>query len=146
MNYKRGQMKLSFGMIFSIFLIIIFIAFAVYGIIKFINLQQDLQIENFVLDLQNDVEKMWKAPKGSSEEVYSLPKKVISVCFVNTEFENLIIRYSDSSRDERKIEKINLEDITSVQNPYYCILNIDGRVTITLYKDFGEDLVKISSP
>jgi len=43
MNEKRGQLKLSFGMIFSIILIIVFLGFAFFGIQKFMDYQKSIQ-------------------------------------------------------------------------------------------------------
>ncbi len=139
---KRGQMKLSFGMIFSIFLIIIFLAFAFYAIKKFIVLQQDIQIESFANDLQENVDAMWKSPQGSSEESYSLPKKVESICFRNNELSNLMF-ISSKPISGKNIEHLDITIIISEEEPY-CIPNENGKVNLIISKDFGEDLVIIS--
>jgi len=138
---KRGQMKLSFGMIFSIFLIIIFIAFAVYAITKFINLQKTIQIESFGNGLQEDVNNMWKSPRGSQPETYSLPNKIEAVCFTNNEFNNLMFRSSELI-DRKNIIHIDISKITTSEDPY-CISNINGKVKLIISKDFREDLVTI---
>ena len=139
---KRGQMKLSFGMIFSIFLIIIFIAFAVYAITKFINLQKTIQIESFVKNLQTDVDRAWgPAGKTFSNETYSLPNKVEAVCFTNNEFNNLMFRSSELI-DRKNIIHIDISKITTSEDPY-CISNINGKVKLIISKDFREDLVTI---
>ena len=138
---KRGQMKLSFGMIFSIFLIIIFIAFAVYAITKFINLQKTIQIESFGNGLQEDVNNMWKSPRGSQPETYSLPNKIEAVCFTNNEFKNLMFRSSELI-DRKNIMYIDVSKITASEDPY-CIPNINGKVKLIISKDFNEDLVTI---
>ena len=62
---KRGQMKLSFCMIFSIILILAFLAFTVYAIRKFLGIQTSVQIGKFGDDLQTDVDKMWRGSQGS---------------------------------------------------------------------------------
>ena len=134
-------MKLSFGMIFSIFLIIIFIAFAFYAINKFLNLQRTLQIETFAKDLQNDVDSMWNSPKGEHPKEYSLPNKIIEVCFTNNEFYNLILK-SSKFIDEKNIKHLDISKITANEDPY-CIQNIDGKIKLILNKGFNEDLVTI---
>jgi len=139
---KRGQMKLSFGMIFSIFLIIIFIAFAVYAITKFINLQKTIQMKSFAENLQSDVTNMWSSPRGSQEETYSLPNKVEAVCFTNNEFHNLMFRSSDILEEEN-IAHLDIARITMDEDPY-CIPNINGKVKLIISKDFNEDLVIIT--
>ena len=139
---KRAQMKLSFGMIFSIFLIIVFISFAIYAIIKFINLQSTIQIETFQNNLQADVNMMWQSQQGSREVSYSLPNKIRAVCFTRGEYANLMFK-SEDLLDEGNVENIDIEFITSEENPY-CIGNINGEISMTLAKDYGESLVKIT--
>ena len=65
---KRGQMKLSFGMIFSIILIIIFISFAFYAIQKFLSIQNSVQVGKFVNEFQQNVDKIWKGSQGSEKK------------------------------------------------------------------------------
>ena len=45
---KRGQMQMSFGMIFSIILIIVFISFAFYVIKKVLDAQRKAEIGLFI--------------------------------------------------------------------------------------------------
>jgi len=132
---KRGQMKLSFGMIFSIFLIIIFLSAAIYAIIKFVGLQHTIQIESFKNDLQTDVNKMWQSQQGSQIKKYYLPKKISEVCFAEDDYQNLML-ISDTPIDGKNIEHINIE------SPF-CITNIEGKVKMVLEKDYGENFVKI---
>lgn len=137
-------MKLSFGMIFSIILIIVFIAFAFYAIQKFLELQRSAQIGLFVNDLQSDVDKMWISSGGSEKEEYILPKKIDSICFKNDEYENLVLYSSKKEFMEgRKIKNIDIEEITKDENPF-CIRNVDGKIKMTIKKDSGEPLVVIT--
>ena len=142
---KRGQMKLSFGMIFSIILIIIFIVFAFYAISKFIGMQRIAQVGQFVDCLQSDVDKMWKGTQGSQEAEYSLPKKIKEVCFTDDEYENLFFYPEGSSEGFNSIEikHIDIEKITENENPF-CIQNTDGKVKMIVKKGFGEELVMIT--
>lgn len=138
---KRAQMKISFGMIFSIFLIISFLAFSFYAIKNFVNIGKESQIKQFVSSLQNDVDKMWKSSKGSQEESYSLPEKIEKICFKDDEFENLIFVSKEFIAPE-KILHLDLEKITSEENPY-CIDNTEGKVNLIIKKNFGENEVTI---
>jgi len=140
---KRGQMKLSFGMIFSIFLIIIFIAFAFYAIKKLLVMQQNIQIESFINDLQNDVKTAWKSSKTGDEFSYSLPNKIKSVCFEDDEFDNLVFRPPSEKVSGATIEHLDISKIT-IDEDVYCILNTDGKVKLIISKDYGEDLVTIT--
>jgi hypothetical protein len=138
---RSGAIEISFGMIFSIILIVAFLAFGSYAIIKFIDLQKDIQIKNFLNDFQNDVDNMWKSPQGSQVLTYSLPTKITSVCFISGEFHNLKFM-SKGIIDGKTIEHLDIASITSVENPF-CIGNIKGKVTLTIVKDFGETLVRV---
>ena len=132
-------MKLSFGMIFSIFLIIIFIAFAFYAITKFIKLQENVLKEKFVKDLQGNVDEIWKN-KGSAGETYSLPKKVERICFTDDEFNNLLI-ISEKVTEEKNIEHVDISKITEEGD--YCISNVDGEVKLVISRS-SEYLVTIT--
>ena len=161
---KKAQMKMSFGMIFSIILIIIFIAFAFYAIKKFLGLQNAVTVGQFKDKLTSDIDKIWKGSQGSQSEEYSLPKKIEYACFVdfsspasgiNQDYysklkqayygsENLIFYPfgSGDGMDSFEISHIDLAKITTVENPY-CIKNDGGKIKLTIEKGFGENLVNI---
>jgi hypothetical protein len=139
---KTGQMNLSFGMIFSIILIVIFLAFGVYAIIKFLELQESIQVSTFLNDFQNDVNKMWKSSQGSQSVKYTLPKKISAVCFQQDEFENLKFTSERIIRG-KIIENIDITKITKDENPF-CIQSVNGKISMTISKNFGEHLVTIT--
>lgn len=137
---NNGQMAMSFGMIFSIILIIIFLVFAFYGIKKFLDLQKEVQVKSFINDLQDDIDKMQKSFEGSQERNYIVPTKIEKICFVN-EDKNLQLlgeKYSDA----KKINGINLEKMLGNKKEY-CIQNTDGKIKIQLEINYGENLVTI---
>jgi len=136
-----GQLEISFGMIFSIILIIIFLAFGFYAITKFIGLQNSIQIENFLRDFQNDVDGMWKSNQGSQNLVYSLPNQIISVCFKNDEFQNLQFTSSGIIKG-KMIEHIDIAKTTKDESPL-CIQKIKGKISLTIVKEYGETLVSV---
>jgi len=142
---KKGALEISFGMIFSIFLIIIFIAAAFYAIRMFLSTQDDIKIGIFVNDLKKDVDAMWKGSSESQKVEYSLPSKVQEVCFVNnpenSPNQNLIFT-SSQIIPGKKIDNLDIAKITESENPY-CIANINGKVKMTIVKDYGEILVRI---
>jgi len=142
MGDKTGQMKLSFGMIFSIILIVIFIAFAFYAIRIFLGIQDEMKIEQFGNGLQTDVDKMWKSSQGSQEVEYLLPSKIESVCFSDDEYQNLIF-HSEEFVGGKKIQHIDIEKITEDENPF-CVENIKGKIKMIIKKDYGEALVTIT--
>ena len=164
MSQTKGQIKLSFGMIFSIILIIFFIAFAFFAIQKFLGLGDTINVGKFADDFQSNVDKLWKGSQGSQELEYSLPKKIKWVCFVNLleskegpyiDFYEEFGKYvSDKNLffypvgsvelNGLKIEHIDFEKITEKENPF-CVENINGKVKIGIEKDFGDALVSVTS-
>jgi hypothetical protein len=140
---KGGQMKISFGMIFSIILIIIFLSFSFYAISKFLELQENVKIEKLQDDLQSDVDKMWKSPQGSQKVQYLIPNKIESVCFTNDEYGNFILNARDIKETKKDdIEHIDIVKITEIEDPF-CVENDNGKVKMILKKDYGEALVLI---
>ena len=139
-GFNKGQMKLSFGMIFSIILIIFFITFAFYGISKFLEIQDAAQIGQFTDNLQSDVDRMWRDNQGSKEVEYFLPSKIKAICFENEEYNLNFV--SDEFIDDVKINHLDLaESIGTKEN--ICFDNLDGKIKFTIKKNFGENLVII---
>lgn len=158
-------MKLSFGMIFSIILIIIFIAFAFYAIQKFLGIQDAVKVGQFVDGLQSDIDSAWRGSQRSQEVEYILPKK-IKVCFIDTtpssgsgpntnlfdelksvcyNNENMVFEPVGSAQglESQEIKHINITKITETENPF-CVENVKGKVKMTIQKSFGEGLVTIT--
>jgi len=138
----RGQISLSFGMIFSIILIIVFLIFAFYAIKTFLGIQNTAQIKKFTNDLQTDIDRVWKSTESSEEMEYILPSKIKYVCFRDDEYENLFFQ-SDKFFEGGQIKHIDILEIISAEDPY-CIENIDGKVKLTLVKEIDEALVTIT--
>ncbi len=162
---KRGQMKISFGMIFSLMLIVFFIVFAIYAIKNFLSWNNTAIVGTFLDSFQGDVNKIWKSSQGDQEKEYLLPKKIEYICFTDfsssikgskknlyseLEFgyhgkENLIFYPLGSTGiDSKKISNINLNKITKKKNPY-CIKNIKGKLKLKIKKEFGEALVVVEN-
>jgi hypothetical protein len=140
---KRGQANISFGMIFSIILVIIFLVFGFYAIKKLIDLQQTIQIETFLKDFQDDVDKMWKSVQGSQEVQYNLPTKVTAVCFQNDEFQNLRF-VSKNIINGKQINNLDILN-TIKEETSLCIQNSKGKIKMRITKDYGETLVTVSA-
>ncbi|MDP3986893.1 MAG: hypothetical protein Q8P81_01565 [Nanoarchaeota archaeon] len=161
---KNGQVEMSFGMIFSIILIVVFFAFAFYAIKTFLKINDSAQSGQFISDLQSDIDGIWRSVEGSQEKEYSLSAKIERVCFVDFDpdigrrgkdmniypelsriyhgNENLVF-YPVGSSDvgSARIENINIVEITLEENPF-CIDNLKG-VQIKLIKNSDEALVRI---
>jgi hypothetical protein len=161
---KAGQLKLSFGMIFSIILIIIFLSFAFYAIGKFLSISNSVKAGKFSDDFQSDVNKIWKSSQASQEFEYILPSKTEEICFIDYSsdsrgneiiYDNLRVLYyekenlffypigSSGGTNALEIEHLNIEKITENENPF-CIDTEEGKVKMTLKKNYDETLVNIS--
>ena len=132
---KKGAMKLSFGLIFSIVLIIFFIAFAFYVIPKFLDFQDKIKVGKFVDEFGADVERMWRGNQGSQELEYILPDKIKEVCFD----EDARVFFKPfgvgGDFDYAEIEHLDIDS--------FCLDVVDGKVNIVIKKDFDEILVSI---
>lgn len=164
LNSKRAQMQLSFGMIFSIILIIVFLAFTIFAITKLMGIQRTFQAGTFVNDLQRDIDRMWKGSQGAEVQTYVVPSKTKAVCFVDFlsakkgpnesvynelsqvffEKENLVFYPIGSAEgiDANVINHLNITKITKVENPF-CITANKGKVKLTVKMSPGDALVTI---
>lgn len=162
LSKKSGQMEISFGMIFSIILIIIFLVFAFYAIRAFLNFQNDAKAGRFYDRIQEDINTIWRN-QGAEQQDYVVPSYVDFVCFVdfssnsvgeNSDFYSELKKaYSGSENlafypvkftgfESKNIDHIDTVETTSGNNPL-CIKSNNGKVSLTLKKDFGEALVTI---
>jgi hypothetical protein len=165
---KGGQMKISFGMIFSIILIVIFLAFAFYAIFKFLGFQKNVQVGQFINYVQADVDKMYKGSQGSVEPSYIVPTSIDLICFTDFskpskgarkdlygdfqlfsagETNNLFFypRNAAEGFESSKINHIDVIKMTVDENPY-CIPVSKGKVTMNIKMDIGDQLVTITRP
>ncbi|MFA5953858.1 MAG: hypothetical protein WC812_04660 [Candidatus Pacearchaeota archaeon] len=154
MKNKRGYLEISFGMIFTIILIIAFIAFAFYAIQKFIFFQKDSQYRLFLEDFKSDVDKMWKTTSGSQEVSYRLPSSIKQVCITRScsdlgfEYncyspdDNLVFNSSKNNFESTYISNLDIEKILGSKK-VYCFDVIDNQVSMTLIKEYNSDKVLV---
>ncbi|MFA6023273.1 MAG: hypothetical protein WC781_04250 [Candidatus Pacearchaeota archaeon] len=161
---KRSQFQISFGMIFSMILIVVFIVVAFIAVKAFLGVQCNVGTGSFISDFKQEVERIWA---GSGEEYifngkFSGNCNLKEVCFYNPnknqvgsyqkeyqEFGGLIIGnnnlyfYPQAGAEipSAEINHINMESFS--ENPY-CIEVEEGNVQIMLKKGFSEVLVKVS--
>lgn len=141
LHSKKAQLKISFGMIFSIILIISFLAFGFFAIQKFLGMQDNIVMKKFVDNFQEDIDKMWKSTQGSKEVKYSVSRDVTSVCFEYSPYYNVLIysgeRFEDYTFAQIDIEK-TLDGKTSI-----CAKVKEGKINFYLSKQFDEEYVTI---
>lgn len=169
---KRGNKKaqqvfgMSFGVIFSIILIIFILVVAGIAINHFLNLKKCTQLGLFIEDIQKDVDEAWNSQKFTDEASYILPSSLDYVCFANLSdtviggsIESKV--YSDISIYKLSngnlffypkekacnmpyvnVKHININEITSSKNPY-CIPIKNSKITIQIEKGFNDPLVTL---
>lgn len=162
---KRGAIEISFGMIFSIILIIAFISVAVYAIYIFLGIKKCADTGMFKQELETEIERAWNSEETSVNFSSAVPRKIEKVCFVGLNAGEKG-RYKEQYKELKKLGLRNLnmffspiknacerqkgfnlahldiEKITEKDNPY-CIENT-GEISIRIEKGFYDALVNLS--
>ncbi|MFH1431033.1 MAG: hypothetical protein ABIG37_01020 [Nanoarchaeota archaeon] len=165
MNKKsQSVLGISFGMIFSVILIIMFIVIAFYAINVFLDIKNCGQIGIFKQDLQNEINRAWSSQETSSVFDGILPSKIKEICFLdmsssgkgkNIQYYEEIQKYSPQNINMFfmpiktgcgelgfKLENIDIQNITKDNNPY-CIIKKE-KTKIRIEKGFYEGKVRLS--
>ena len=158
---KSGQqtMGMPFGMIFAIFLIVVFVVIAFIAVRGFLDIGETSGIGLFYDELQDAVNEAWSQQSGESDFKINLPSGIEEVCFgnlsnnpsQNPKYKN-ILKYDVYDANTfllppekaqgmswKLIEHINITKITELKNPY-CVPVKKG---LTMKKDFYDKLVSI---
>ncbi|MEK6848647.1 MAG: hypothetical protein AABX65_03370, partial [Nanoarchaeota archaeon] len=137
---KNGQFEISFGMLFSIILIIAFIAVAIYATMFFLGFGKCTDVGLFKQYLQEDIDKAWKSDENNFVFSNELAKEISHVCFADFsqqgrgEFKDIYEEakrgvkenyniffwpYKSGCKDIRGFEMLHLDikDITKTNNP-----------------------------
>ena len=159
MNKKAQQtMEMPFGMIFAIFLIVVFVVIAFIAVGYFLDLGESASVGLFYDELQGAVNDAVRGQESDKNFVINLPGDIERVCFAD-----LSARISNPGADYeairnydvydanvflvppeyaqgmqwKLIERINVTRITKVKNPY-CVDVDDG---LRIRKGFYDRLV-----
>ena len=139
---KKGDLNLSFGMIFSLILIVVFIAFAFWAITKFLAFQKYTQIVEFKESIQEDIDNLWQSTQGMRPQTYSLPGNVDEVCIAD----DSLIFFEPLGAGEDivpfELKHIDLEKTLNGESEI-CFAMERGKLELVMIKDFGEALVTI---
>ncbi len=159
---KKGQqtMGMPFGMIFAIFLIVVFVVIAFMAVRSFLDLGESASVGVFYQDLQKAVDNAIQGQESSSNFVINLPKDIKEVCFANLSAKitnpgadydairnydvynaNTFLVPPEKAQNMqwKNIERINVTKISAVKNPY-CVKVGDG---LKIKKGFYDRLVLI---
>ncbi len=168
MIYKRGQFQISFGMVFSIILIAVFIVVAIIAINTFLKISCTASNGQFIQELRDDVDRIW-AQSGQDVLFESnlgngFSCKIEEVCFFefdksqkgqsNEEYDDFnnfglssdmnLYFYPQKNADIKSVNIPHVNMPAFNENPY-CVKAENGKVRMRLSKDqfAGETLVTI---
>lgn len=166
-NKSQSVFGMSFGMIFSIILIVFFIAVAFIAIKSFLETQRCAQIGIFKDNFQTEITKTWNSQKAEFEIKARLPIQIKYVCFADLSkpvtatgsagnigrelgiyqgyIANMFLYPVEPACEMvyHEIDHLDIDKIISVKNPY-CIAVDDGNINIKVQKDFDDKLVSLS--
>ncbi len=159
---KRGQQstEMPFGIIFAVFLIVIFVIIAFNATKHFLDVGKCSSVGMFYDELQAEVDDIWSSQSGEKEFKISLPSGIEKICFgdltgkitnpgedydsisiYDVEEANTFLVPSEKSCNMafKNIKHINITQMTSKKNPY-CV---DVSKTLKLKKGFYDKSVLI---
>ena len=128
----------------------------------FLDIQKCGQVKMFVDDFKDGIDRSWKSDGVEFDFKSRLPSGLEYICFFNSsksirgnwdeigneinvfDNENLFLYPLEKSCNypSHKIEHLNMDSITRVDNPY-CIPVKDGQIVISIEKKMNEGLVRI---
>jgi hypothetical protein len=154
---KRGQLRISFGIIFSIFLIIIFIFFAFKAISSFMDLNECAEVGRFYTSFQNSVDSARESHATNQPFEIKLDSGIDKICFVDLNSsqrgpialpdqwsmgDNFFLIFDGDScgnMGNHQFKNLNITKITEILNPN-CFENGQD---ITIKKVIGPRLVTV---
>ncbi|MEM4270662.1 MAG: hypothetical protein QXO70_01045 [Candidatus Pacearchaeota archaeon] len=161
---KKGGMEISFGMIFSIILIIAFIAVAFYVIKIFLNIKTCGLVGRFYQEFQASIDTAFRSPETSQVFSASLPSSVEYVCFfdVNKDAKgprrdiydkiasvnkNLVLwpKVKCSGLIGYDIKHVDISQLTTNENPW-CVKTEKSKINLKIEKGIYDKSVKILKP
>ena len=160
MTNKKGQQAvgMSFGMIFAIFLIIVFVVIAFMAVNSFMDLGESASVGMFYEELQEAVNDALQSQESDRKFAMNLPGGVEKICFGNLSasitnpgedydaIKDYVVYEANTfllppekaaGMSWKHIDRINVAKITENSNPY-CV---DVDVDLKIRKEFYDRLV-----
>lgn len=159
---SQGVFGISFGMIFSILLMVFFLVAAFMAVRFFLNYKKQAEIGLFIDELQNEIDKAWNSPSSSTTFESNLPSGIEYVCFINMSappssdtignqiyndvrfgsYDNNFVFYPIKSAGS--LSHIVLEHFKMREENPYCIGVQGNTVNIKIEKSFEQALPEVS--
>ena len=166
---KGGAISLSFGMIFSIIMIIAILGVGFYAITFFLNMQNCTTTADFHKRFQQKIDNAWNAEIVSDEFYLDLPSKIKKVCFGDLENPgelrgNLVEIHEElrtfASMNQRENSnmfmypapsacKLGYKQVKNIDwkvlndGNFVCMDNKDGKINFKIDKSDRDSLVKL---
>jgi hypothetical protein len=159
---KRGQIQLSFSMIFSIIIIIATVAVAVYIIIYFKSLNNDVVCKSFQKDLSDRITYDWNSDIANEPYSAVAPGGVKLICFGNITRGSVDTSYNGQLSEIRKYGRASNNMFFSPANTgcknskfgykldhvqdsaFFCVPVLDGKLKIIISKGRYDAFVSLS--
>lgn len=162
MKNKKGQQAIgmSFGMMFAIFLIIVFVVIAFTAVNFFLDLGESSSVGLFYDELQGAVDNALQSQESNRKFDINLPSGIETICFSNLsntitnpgsehdaisdyvvyEANTFLLPTEKAAGMQwKEIGKINIAKITENENPYCVSVDVELRIR----KGFYDTLVWI---
>lgn len=151
---KKGQGSMPFGVIFSIFLIVVFVVVALTVGKNFISIGKCSSVGLFYEDLQAQVDNLWQDQAGETRFSIDLPNGIKKICFADftqpitnqgedykqielydTEDANLFMVPPEEACNfpYKSIKHINISKITQDENPYCIYVDAELKLSKGFY-------------
>ncbi len=158
---KKGQIQISFGMIFSIIIIIATVAIGFYVINYFLDLASCSKIGVFWDSLNKDIDKAWVSDMSQTVFKGELPSGISKICFGNftmnyarediEQFE-FLKRYESRGRNAYlyppgKACDLGFFELKHIEvDEFFCVPVRSGSASIKLTKTTFDPLVRLTTP
>jgi hypothetical protein len=159
---KKGQIQLTFGMVFTVIVIAVTLAVAGYVIMNFLTFKDCSQTLSFYDELQKQVDQAYESEGTQKTAEFILPSAVTKVCLgsfdqtlegqdskIRDELKNRfaagqnVFLYPELTKCSIKYRSYKLEHIKT--NTFFCINAKAGKFSIQISKkDLFEPLVTLS--
>lgn len=158
---KRGQIQLSFGMIFSIIIIIATVAIGFYVITYFLNLSSCTKVGIFWNSLNEEIDKAWNSDIAQKVFEKEVPSGITYLClgnFSQMPFEadkkmfDELKGYESSGRNAYLYPPGKACDAAfynlrhAKTDRFFCIPVRSGTLSVKISKTSLDALVKLSKP
>jgi hypothetical protein len=164
---KRGAIELSFGMIFSIIIMIAIIGVAVYAISAFLDIGKTSKLGLFHQKFQEIVDEIWASSITNRIVSFTVPGNIEFVCFgeldgnsYNPQFEDQFTElkryasgfeqrstnrflYPPAKAKDFAYKQIDKIDISGLTNGFDCFRTREGTVKIRFVKEEFDPFVRV---